>query len=208
MSARFRLMKWNVAIKPKHIFLIVRWQEEKKAENVSKNEIEIAVTYFLSSLLLIVFFFLCFSYFFYIFWRVWLSLMYLWYLLVHVVKRMGYSLFIFYSVLDSRKCLWPFFYAKTYNLQKLSIFNEILFNFCEFFSAEFNELYFWMELYLLWLDWICELSSTSKQSKQNTKKINQAWSRIESIKIQGLRKMQQNAIQKKVHPRKCISMQL
>jgi hypothetical protein len=34
--------------------------QQQKAENVSKNEIEIAVTYFLSSLLLIVFFFLCF----------------------------------------------------------------------------------------------------------------------------------------------------
>jgi uncharacterized membrane protein len=67
MSARFRLMKWNVAIKPKHIFLIVRWQEEKKAENVSKNEIEIAVTYFLSSLLLIVFFFISFFCVFFVF---------------------------------------------------------------------------------------------------------------------------------------------
>lgn len=37
MSARFRLMKWNVAIKPKkHIFLIVRNGKKKKTKKIKR----------------------------------------------------------------------------------------------------------------------------------------------------------------------------
>lgn len=111
---------WNETsqLSQKHIFLIVRFRRRKKQATTTKSrKCEQKRNRNCSDLLfkfsaLHRFLFLC------IFWRVWLSLMYLWYLLVHVVKRMvtpsfhistpSHVLMTFFSQKNTLKCLWPF----------------------------------------------------------------------------------------------------